>query len=270
MENIMSKHLNVEDIEFIARRFKQARDYAELTRLELVQKAGYENIDKGLRRLDRVESGEPPLEPIGVYKRFAEVLPINLARLWDSVKDRIDERAAEKAAEHARWLGPFLKRAREQQGMTVEEVYRKVGEDRDFWSAERLQNLESGTSRFASPGERIRLARVLDVAPVDLENAQRLETEYYDGLEGNPSIVVRLVAACYTTAAYPDDMTTAEILDFARNISGERRLRCCVVLQDTRSVFVNAHNHEFEKFSPPRMRIGDEEIQALPPLKFER
>ncbi len=262
----MPARIHVDDLEFLGDRFKEARERLGLRRVELVREAGYKNTNKGCRRIRHIERGEPPLADERVLRRFAHVLELDLEALWDEVRQRHRARLEAEREGHELWLGGLLRRAREEAGLTVEETIERAGLEPSARFERRLRKFETGEYRFAMQHELEGLCGALDIRELKAFAALQKECEYYDDLDGRPTVVLRLIPAFYTTKTYPDHFTTADVLEFASEFSAEKGLKVCVVFPDKRSVFIERDGYHFETWEPPSMSIGGQNIGVLPPL----
>ncbi len=262
----MPARIHVDDLSFLGHRFKEARERLELSRVELVREAGYKNTNKGCRRIRHIERGDPPLADVRVLRRFAHVLELDLEALWRAVRQRHKARLEAEREAHEVWLGSLLRSAREEAGLTVEETIERAGLEPRGRFERRLRKLETGEYRFAMQDELEGLCGALDIRELRAFAALQKECEYYDDLDGRPTIVLRLVPAFYTTKTYPDHFTAADVLDFAREFSADKGLKVCVVMQDKRSVFIEQGAYHTETWEPPSMSIGGQNIGVLPPL----
>lgn len=127
-----------DDLAWLSDQLEQARRQAGLDREELVREAGYQNITKGLRRLDHIESGDHSSPNPRVLDRFADVLGIDMASVWQRIRDR-DEKRRREAWEKPLPDGPTI------QARLVPAVYPEL----DFPDRLSLEELLASASRFA-------------------------------------------------------------------------------------------------------------------------
>lgn len=252
----MPVRIHVDDLRFLGDRFKQARRQLGLRRVELVREAGYENINKGCRRILHIERGEPPLADKRVLERFAHVLDLDLEELFDEIRQREEERREEQSKHQKVWLGTLLKRARKQKGWNIEKVVEEAKLSPVDKYAKRLRYFESGEYRFPMMDELEALADALDISGLKALAAFKRECEYYDRLDKKPSIVARLMPAFYNTLSYPEHYDTERILRFAEEFSAKHGFKVCVTLPQNRSVYVEPDGYRFELPQEPTMTIG--------------
>ena len=81
-----------DELAWLAEQFEQARKEAGLSRKETVLEAGYENMAKGVRRLDNIEEGRRKVPDPRVLDRFAHVLDVDMDRIWRTIRERGEER----------------------------------------------------------------------------------------------------------------------------------------------------------------------------------
>ncbi len=127
-----------DDLAWLADQFEQARKQAELGREELVREAGYQNITKGLRRLDHIESGDRSSPDPRVLARFADILDSDMASVWETIRTRDEKRRREV------WEKPLPGDPRVQAHM-VPAFYPEL----DFPDRLSLEELLASASRFA-------------------------------------------------------------------------------------------------------------------------
>jgi transcriptional regulator with XRE-family HTH domain len=127
-----------DELTWLADQFAQARRQAGLDRKELVRRAGYQNITRGLRRLDHIESGTGSSPDSRVLDRFADVLDIDMTSIWETIRTRDDERRREA------WEKP-LPDDPTVQARLVPAVYPEL----DFPDRLSLEELFASASRFA-------------------------------------------------------------------------------------------------------------------------
>jgi transcriptional regulator with XRE-family HTH domain len=251
----MPARIHVDDLRFLGDQFKEARKRLGLRRVELVREAGYQNTNKGCRRILHIERGEPPLADERVLERFAHVLDLDLDQLFEETHEREQKRREEQRERQKMWVGTLLKGAREQKGWSVEEVIEKAELSPADKYETRLERLESGEYRFPMMDELEALSETLDIAGLKAFAAYKKECEYYDRIGKKPSIVARLMPAFYNKVRYPEHFDTDRILRFAEEFSAKHGFKVCVTLPEGHSVYIEPDGHRFESRRSPTMSI---------------
>ncbi len=250
----MKRRIHVDDLRFLGAQFKQAREALGLRRVDVVREAGYQNLEKGCRRLIDIERAEK-LEDERVLERFAHVLDLDLELLWAEVDRREDARCAERRRRQKMWVGTLLEHAREQKGWTLQQVVEAAGLSPVEQYARRLERFEAGEYRFPMRDELEALCDALDVPFKIGVHALAKECDFYDRLDAKPRVVARLMPAVYSELSYPGGVTTAEVLAFAAAFSADRGLRVCVTFSGGRSVYLEPDGYRFESWEGPAMYI---------------
>ena len=71
----------------IGKLFRIARRKRGLSRVDVVKAAGWRNIDRGLRRLDRIEGGDQPFPLTALLQRFAPILGLDEAAMLAAMSE---------------------------------------------------------------------------------------------------------------------------------------------------------------------------------------
>lgn len=242
---------HTEELDLVAHRFEWARIRLNLRVVEVVLEAGYENENKGCRRLRAIEDADP--QPTPVYPRFAGVLGIDLEELVEELEQQRQQRLERHRQQMPpREFGALLESARESAEMTVEQV---AAGTEGVINSERCHRLEAGRARLPSDREIEALAEPLGVDTRALRQAASRERKVYDRHDNSPTFVIRAVPGFYVNSPLPQPASTKQHLEYATNFAVEKGFRVCLVFFDGRSVYIEPNRSQSESFDPPSMSV---------------
>lgn len=241
-----------DDLELVAHRFEWARIRLNLNVEDVVREAGYEDIDKGCRRLRNLEDGKP--QPESIYARFGQVLDIDLEQLAEDLEQQRRHRyEKDRQQMPPRELGALLESARDREDLTVEQAASRTDE---IVSVRRLRRLEGGRDRFPSDAEIEALAQALSVSVEAIRNVCERERRIYDRRGDEPLLIMRAVPGFYTTTPLPQPSSTLQKLQYAQQFAKEKNVSVCLVFPDRRSVYIDPDGNRCESHRPPSMSVG--------------
>ncbi len=245
-----------EELDHVAHRFEWARITLNLRVVEVVREAGYENINKGCRRLSAIEDGSPQPH-ISVYERFAHILDIDLELLQEELEEiREARRRRIRQDMPPRILGALFEQARRELNLTEEEIVARTELEPTDHYERRLRRLDSGKARFPTDDEIDEFARALSLSPEAIGRAFEKERRYYDRRDDIPFFILRAIPGVAINLSFPHPMSTKMHLDYATRYAADRKAKVCLVFGDGRSVYINPDGTRSECYEPPHMTIG--------------
>ena len=222
---------HADDLDLLARCVRAAREEADLDRKGAAREAGYKNMAKGLRRLDKIEAGRGA-EP-RVLDRFAHALDLDMEAIGERIDARRENRRYDELHRHPPVLGSLLRRARRERDATVDELADAAG-----LPASRIERIEAARLRFPTDETLESLCEALEL-PVDRAlQARSTEYAYYDGLDGEPEVGARPMPAVSTIVDHPDGLTAEEVVAWATDYARDHDWRIFVVFPDRRTLYI--------------------------------
>lgn len=255
----MFERLHEDDASWLGKRFEEAREEAGLEIAECAREVGFVDCDEGVEQIRIIEAGEDVLPEIDMLRQVADVLGVDLERLWSEVEHRRKQRLE---AGPPKVLGTLLQHRREAMGWTVHQVVEESGlepvDDYRKW----LESLESGRVRFPAAGELRALCTGLDLSEERAIAALKQEGAYYDRLGNGPRFIERYMPAMYgeiTSRLAPgedDDVETLRALEIAEEYAEAQGRSVAVVLGDGRSIYIDGNGQRRESLQAPAMVVG--------------